>query len=177
MAQWNKLWKNLWNSGKKYKYAALILLLGLFLLLLPSGKEKQETIPVEAEPHLQDSSYAAQTETALREILSQIRGAGQVEVMLSLRRGSLTHYQLDTQRSDSKTAEDSQNSLEQKTVILSEGSAYDKAAISAVEYPQFLGALIVCEGADQASVRLALVEAVSSLTGLSSDQITVVKMK
>jgi len=39
------------------------------------------------------------------------------------------------------------------------------------------GALVVCDGAERASVRLAVTQAVSSLTGLGSNKIAVVKMK
>lgn len=157
---------------KKYKYAAAVLLLGLALMLLP-GKSSEEVQSPPSEASCDDSSYAQTVEQQLKEILQKISGAGQVEVMLTLRKGSATEYQSDVQSSQSGE----QSSEERKTVILSEGSAYDKAAICAVEYPQFQGALIVCQGAEQASVKLNLVQAVSALTGLSSDQITVVKMK
>ena len=46
-----------------------------------------------------------------------------------------------------------------------------------VNPPTYLGAVIVCQGADSASVRLAIVSAVCSVTGLSTDKITVLKMK
>ena len=42
-------------------------------------------------------------------------------------------------------------------------------------YPTYRGALVVCQGGDRADVRLAVIEAVSVLTGLSSDRITVAK--
>ena len=45
------------------------------------------------------------------------------------------------------------------------------------KYPVYKGAVVVCEGADHASVKLNIVQAVSSLTGLGSDKITVLKMK
>ena len=41
--------------------------------------------------------------------------------------------------------------------------------------PTYRGALVVCQGGDRADVRLAVIEAVSVLTGLSSDRITVAK--
>ncbi len=41
--------------------------------------------------------------------------------------------------------------------------------------PTYRGALVVCQGGDRADVRLAVTEAVSVLTGLSSDRITVAK--
>ena len=178
MAHLNDLGGKLAKMLKKYKYAALVLLLGIALLLLPSGKNKkevQESKTVSAE--LDDDGYAALTEQRLTQMLSQIDGAGRVEVMLTLRTGSRTRYQTDTQLSESTAEDGTQKSEERKTVILSEGSAYDKAAVAAVDYPLFQGALILSEGADSASVKLALIQAVSALTGLGSDQITVVKMK
>ena len=42
-------------------------------------------------------------------------------------------------------------------------------------YPEFRGALIVCEGAGIPAVKLAVIESVSVLTGLGSDKISVVK--
>ena len=42
-------------------------------------------------------------------------------------------------------------------------------------YPTYRGALVVCQGGDQAAVRLAVTEAVTALTGLSADRVTVAK--
>lgn len=173
MEHLNKFPQKLLTVLKKYKYAALVLLLGVLLLLLPFGKEKKEEPMTASEEALSDSDYAQQMEARLEGMLTQIDGAGRVKVMLTLQSGSRTEYQTDTQITDGGT----QRNEEHKTVILSEGSAYDKAAVSAVRYPRFQGALIITEGALQPSVRLNLMNAVAALTGLSSDQITVVKMK
>ncbi len=173
MERVNELPKKILAGLKKYKYAVLVLLLGIALMLLPFGK-KEETTETEVQVEtLSDEAYAQTLEQRLEDMLCQVSGAGQVRVMLTLQTGSRTEYQTDTQISDSET----QSQEERKTVILSEGSAYDKAAVSAVQYPRFQGALILCQGADQSTVRLSLVNAVAALTGLSSGQITVIKMK
>ena len=173
MERVNELPKKILAGLKKYKYAVLILLLGIALMLLPFGK-KEETTETEVQVEtLSDEAYAQTLEQRLEDMLCQVSGAGQVRVMLTMQTGSRTEYQTDTQISDSET----QSQEERKTVILSEGSAYDKAAVSAVQYPRFQGALILCQGADQSTVRLSLVNAVAALTGLSSGQITVIKMK
>ena len=173
MERVNELPKKILAALKKYKYAVLVLLLGIALMLLPFGK-KEETTETEVQVEtLSDEAYAQALEQRLEDMLCQVSGAGQVRVMLTLQTGSRTEYQTDTQISDSET----QSQEERKTVILSEGSAYDKAAVSAVQYPRFQGALILCQGADQSTVRLSLVNAVAALTGLSSGQITVIKMK
>lgn len=178
MGSLSELTGKLGKGLKKYKYAVLVLLLGVALLLLPGRKatQTQETAATQSTAQ-DDDAYAAMMEQRLTDMLSKIDGAGRVEVMLTLRTGSRTRFQTDTQTSEDTGAEETRRSEERKTVILSEGSAYDKAAVSAVDYPLFQGALIVSEGADTASVRLALTQAVAALTGLSSDQITVVKMK
>jgi stage III sporulation protein AG len=43
--------------------------------------------------------------------------------------------------------------------------------------PKYQGAIIVCQGAEKATVRLQVVEAVVNVTGLTADKITVLKMK
>lgn len=173
MERVNKLSKTILAGLKKYKYAVLVLLLGIALMLLPFGKKEEAPEAEVQEDTLTDEAYAQALEQRLEDMLCQVSGAGQVRVMLTLQTGSRTEYQTDTQISDSET----QSQEERKTVILSEGSAYDKAAVSAVQYPRFQGALILCQGADQSTVRLSLVNAVAALTGLSSGQITVIKMK
>lgn len=162
---------------QKYKYAALILLLGLALLLIPSKKKTTTQTAAARMETTDEAEYLSATEARLAQMLSQIDGAGRVSVMLTLQYGKRTEYQLDSSTSREERDGETAYSQEQKTVILSEGSAYDKAAVSAVRFPQFQGALVISQGADSAQVRLALTNAVSGVTGLRADQITVVKMK
>ncbi|MBQ7872135.1 MAG: stage III sporulation protein AG [Oscillospiraceae bacterium] len=174
----NKILSQITGTVKKYKYVALVLVIGLALLLLPlGGGEEAAEVVTEPAARESDADYAARMEARLTEMLAQIEGAGEVQVMLTLAGSGTTTYQTDLQRSSSTDENSTQTSEERKTVILSTGSAYDEAAVSAVTYPQFQGALIVCQGAGSAAVRYALLQAVSALTGLSADRITVVKMK
>lgn len=174
MKYWNNYADKVLKGLKKYKYALLILLLGIAFLLIPDGSEEA---PVQDEVKANDESYAQQMEERLTQALAQIDGVGKVQVVLTLHNGSYTHYHTDIQSSYEEANGTVSESEERKTVILSEGSAYDEAAVTTVDYPQFQGALIVCEGGGNAQVKLALIEAVAALTGLSSNKITVVKMK
>lgn len=178
--KWNEWARKIISALKKYKYAALVLVIGLALMLIPFGSEKKQTKQQQtpSEPAAaEQQDYAQEMEARLTKMLLQIDGAGRVSVMLTLQTGAQTQYQTDTKITSEQTNSGTQTSEERKTVILSEGSAYDEAAISSVVYPQFQGALIVSEGADNAAVRWNIVSAVSSLTGLGTDKITVVKMK
>ena len=93
--------------------------------------------------------------------------------MLSLRTGAETVYQTDTKRSSGESGD----TQETTTVLCTQSGSSKTPLVKKTEYPVYQGAVVVCAGADSAQVRLAIVEAVSSLTGLGSDKITVVKMK
>ena len=84
--------------------------------------------------------------------------------MLTLADGGEAVYQVD------ETVRD--GGREEQTVLA------DKAPVLVqTRQPRFQGAVVVCEGADRAAVKLAVTEAVASLTGLGSGKIAVVKMK
>lgn len=177
MADWKELPRKLGALLKKYKYAALVFVIGVAILLLPIGKSETKTEAAQTPQERSDDAYVSELESKLSALLSQMQGAGSVQVMLTLESGSRTEYQTDTQITSDTGGSENRSSEERKTVILSEGSAYDKAAVSAVRYPRFQGAVIVSEGADLPTVRLDLVRAVAALTGLNSSQITVIKLK
>ena len=181
--RWKLDWKDrlskLGPTLQKLKYPALVLLLGLGLLLLP-GKTKQqaepESAPTEAAAIPDDEQFRLSTQREMERILSQIDGAGRVSVMLTLRSGASVQYQTDFENS-SQTGDGVSTTAKQTTVILQKQGAYDEAAVVKTEYPSFHGALIVSEGAENPTVRLALETAAARLLGLGTDKITVVKMK
>ena len=158
----------------RLKYPLLILLLGAALLLLPGKRANPTETPAETAPATDSQE---DWESRLTEILSQVQGAGRVRVMLTQDQGSQVIYQqdreLDTDQDDTgKTRRE-----RTETVILSRGSSNQEAVVSQVVGPKFRGALVVCGGGDDPGVRLAVVQAVCSVTGLGADQVTVLKMK
>ena len=152
----------------KYRYPLVIILVGLVLLTLPSKKQEQTQVTTQQEqleqPNISD---------ALTQILGQIKGVGKVKVMLTVMEGERTLYQSD----EDMTAADTGSSTRKETIILTDSERNQYALISQILAPKYLGAVIVCQGADDPSVKWAIVEAVSKATGLGADRITVLKMK
>ncbi len=150
------------TAGKllKNKYMLLVLLLGLVLILLPTGSSNKKE-PTQDVRDLEVPAFSlAEEENRLKEALAQIRGVGKVKVLLSLK----------------STATRELAESENKAIIVSKGSGNQSAVELRYEYPEYLGAVIICQGAGSARVRLDVTEAVSAFTGLSSDQITVIEM-
>ena len=153
----------------KYKYALIILLVGLVLLWLPGkNTDTAQTQPITPQP-----TQMASKQDALAEILQSIQGAGRVKVLLSTASGEETIYQTD---SDITTATDNQTTRID-TVIVTDSQRNENGLIRQINPPVYLGAVVVCDGADNATVRLAITQAVAKITGLGADAICVLKMK
>lgn len=154
----------------KYKYAALILLVGMFLLWMPVKNEKP------AQSQYVNNSTTEQDrnrEEDLAEILQSIQGAGRVKVLLSVLEGEETVYQTDSDVSDSGD----NNTERTDTVIITDSQRQENGLVRKINPPVYLGAVVVCDGADNATVRLAVTQAVAKITGLGTDAICVLKMK
>lgn len=148
---------------KRYRFVVLILLAGLLLMTLPQRQESNPlTAPVET---VTEESLEAE----LAWILSRIRGAGKVEVLLTENAGAETLYQTDINEGNDTLRED--------TVVVSDSQRDEKGLIRQIIPPRYLGAVIVCQGGDNPGVKLQILDAVTKATGLKSNQISVLKMK
>ena len=152
----------------KYRYVALIVVIGIVLMLIPtrSTQKQEQNLPQQTD------KTAVDIGSQLAQILSHVHGAGRVEVLLTVASGETTVYQTDADVSNAENG-----SSRQDTVIITDSNRGQSGLIQRVDPPVYLGAVIVCQGADSASVRLSIVEAVSKATGLGADKISVLKMK
>ena len=152
----------------RYRYILLVIAFGILLMQIPVSAKPESWTEASSVPKVEERSLSEE----LADILSQISGVGRVRVMLTEAAGAETVYQTDEDRSVS--AESSTIRLE--TVIISSGNS-DAGLIKTVTPPTYLGAIIVCQGGDNPSVRLSVAQAVSAVTGIGMDRITVLKMK
>ena len=166
--------QKIWN---KYKYAALVALIGAGLLLWPGlGEPEADSHPRSPSAQTAQGSWDLQTiQTEMEEILAAMDGVGQVKVMLTVDSDGERQLAQDTQLSYSgDTAAPEDYSRKSETVRL-DGSGGDEAVVVRRTYPTFRGALVVCQGGGSAEVRLAVTGAVAALTGLPTDRVTVAK--
>lgn len=154
---------------KKYRFVILVILAGVVLMLLPThSSDKKEP---RSEPSERETFSLEREEARMEEVLGRIEGAGRLQLMLTLQSGS----QLQLAEDSDLTAAADEQRTERSTVTLSRGSGVEDIVVTQQIYPVYQGAVVVCQGADNAAVRLALTEAVCALTGLSSDKVSIVK--
>ena len=179
--KWEIPWKKWWNKVpglvQRYKYVLAVILAGMVLLLWPAGEKAPENEPISvvtARTAEEDFSVAA-LEEKLSQALSKVRGAGEVSVVLTVQGGS---RRVLAQNEKSTRSADGGSEIQSTTVVVSGGSGAGEGPVLVQQlYPKFQGALVVCSDAESASVRLKLMEAVSALTGLGADKITICQGK
>ena len=126
-----------------------------------------------------------QNEEKLANILSNIEGVGKVKVLLTYSQTStyVPIYNENLKESNttetdsaggSRTVEESDS---QKEVIYKEdGNGNREPVTQSIIRPKIEGAIITAEGANNADVKTAIVQAVEAATGLATHKIQVFKM-
>ena len=162
--------KRISEGVAKYKYVCIVLLAGIVLMLIPSksAQEMDAQVHKTAQEPLQMS-----TEERLEEVLSHVKGAGKVEVMLSVEQGERTIYQTDSSYSQGQNSTDTKT----QTILITDSSRNEAGLVYQKNPPIYLGAIVLIQGADDPVVKLAVVEAVSDVTGLGADKISILKMQ
>lgn len=150
---------------RRYQYVILVGLIGVGLLLLPNSKptDHAEAPVIQTEPEIS-------LQTQLELLLGQLAGAGKVKLLLTTAQGERFIYQTDSSAGQN-------GELRLETVIISGADRQESPVLQQTIGPQYQGAVVLCQGAADAAVRLAIVEAVSKATGLGADKICVLKMK
>ena len=161
--------QKLWD---RYKYAALVALIGAVLLLWPSGQEKLSPSPEETETA---EAAAEALEAELETMLSAMEGVGQARVLLTVDSDGERQLAQDTELTYSGATEAPEDYSRRSETVLVDAGSSDEVVVIRQVYPTYRGALVVCQGGDQAAVKLAVTEAVAALTGLTADRITVAK--
>lgn len=139
-------------------------------MLLPTGENHAESA---LQPIAETIPQKEALQEQLSELLSQMEGAGKVQVLLTQATGEKTRYQTND---DNTSAEHTQTNRTD-TVILTDSSRNQVGLVSQVDPPTYLGAVVLCQGAENSAVKLAITQAVSNATGLGYHKITVLKMK
>ncbi len=164
-------------------YGGLILLgAAIFFIGSANGGQKAETSAnAQAE---KTARTAEETESRLEEVLSSIRGAGKVQVMITYDTGKelVPAMSTDTQAGTTETTGSDAHSITQNNTESSQpatisGSGGSETIILTEIQPKVRGVIVIAEGAADISVKLRLQNAVQTVLGVKADQIEVFEMK
>lgn len=153
-------------SGEKLRKAALVIGAALILLIFLStlgGTEEEQAPPTETTAQTEQ-----QLEKRLSELLTQIEGAGEITVMLTLDSTAESVYARDTRQSESAGQTDSEAS-----VVLAGGGSAKSAIEERRILPQVRGAAVICSGARDPAVKERVTNTTARVLGIGTSRIYV----
>jgi len=153
------------------KYIAIIFIIGIALVALPKSEapKKKETENVIVD------SYKERTETELEEIISKIKGAGRVSVMVMLSDSGNIFYAVNESVSTEEDQDAKHKSTEKSYVLKNGGSNTEEPLITKQITPEISGVLICASGAKIPEVKNNIINAASALLGIKSHRIEVLE--
>ncbi len=167
--------KKITSSGNRVKLITFIGLLAMLLIFLSEVIPKSSTGKAAAESEQSrdmSGDYVSGMEERLGKLLSEIKGVGRAEIILSVE-GSEEYVYAEELETEANTKDNTQAESYKNKVLVVERSGGDEALVKKVLSPKFNGALVVCEGGYDQAVRERVIKAVSAALDLPTSKICV----
>jgi len=196
MTGWfGKLMDNLRSKkdGRGIENLVIILIIGVIIIIVASSflsngeKPKNSTKENEALALVSGnaSDELREFEKKLEQILSEIKGAGTVKVMVTWNSdGEVVHAYNETEESLVREEQDSsggsgrtdEKRLQKELVFMDSSTGRVPVVVRRIE-PDVKGVVVVADGADSTVVRQDIINAVEALLGIPRHRIQVLKRK
>lgn len=195
LEEWKERLKQTVKDGKiKKEYLVILLLVGIFLLVvpLPGGKKSQSRTGTDGTAGIDsggdtsytEDSYLASMESQLETLLSQMDGAGDVSVMITLKSSAEKVVEKDRKSDEEQVSEEdsaggtrtTQSSAREEATVYGQAEGEEQSPYISKELsPEVEGVVVICPGADDAVVRKNITESVQVLFGIDTHKIRIVK--
>lgn len=157
-------------KDKKNIYVIFILLAMGVIIMASGSLYGKEEVTVQSE---EESEVTAQGNTELSELLSQVKGAGEVKVIVSYSEGSERVIAYNTKEENTTSDNNISHSLDSEAVL----SRNDAPFVLKEIYPKPLGVVVLAQGAEDTRLKAELIKAVMAYFNIDANRIEVLTMK
>ncbi|WP_294101430.1 stage III sporulation protein AG [uncultured Ruminococcus sp.] len=161
----------------KTKLVIAVGILGILLIFLSemfpaNSKTDSKVTPTESTASDDTDSYKEQIEKELKNVLSQVRGVGECEVMVTVEGTTEYVYAENLTKSTDNNGDRTSDRYENE-IVMTDNDGKKEALVRKIIKPQICGVVIVCEGGGDIKVNERVLKAVSTALGISSSKICV----
>jgi len=171
------------KNRKKNVENLVVFLISIVIIILVGGYifKEDETVQTVGENSNSNFFDSETFEKKLANILSKIKGAGSVDVMISYQAGVETVPLLDTKDRSTVTQETGgdtsrvteQNDVETSIIFNQEKNGNKNPYISKTIMPKVEGVIVTCDGGGDVTVKADIISAVQAVTGANVNKIQV----
>ena len=162
------------NQDTKLKICAVALALCMIAVLLTSvGSSQKDNKKTE---DCSDVNHTQQLSEELTELISRIKGAGRVKVMITYDTSDENVYAKDTDEEyESGKTDSSGQRIKSEYIIIKGGDSEEGLKIKNI-LPTVRGVAVVCDGAGDPTIKAQIIGTVSALFDINSTRISVAEM-
>lgn len=169
--------KDFLTKKNRTRFIVILGICGIVLIMLseliPNKNEEEDNVIVSNDPVTEDTyEYKKQIESELSDILGEIRGVGEIQVMVTIE--GTTEY-VYAEELDTDTDKDGEKISEQykNQIVMTEENGKKDALVRKIIKPQISGVVIVCQGGGDVSLNERVLRAASTALNLPSSKICV----
>ncbi len=176
--------KTIINFGAAFLVGIMLIMFSNSLFM--TGIVKKPVPEQNTNPQVKENDYEAKIEKRLSSILSQVDGAGVVNVMVTLKQGKeivvaedSNYERIKTTEKDGEGGDREIDNLKQSgTKIIIKGSGgVDEPLIIKEIVPKIEGVIIVAKGGGNVLVKEQLIRATQTVLGVEPHKVQVLKLK
>ncbi|MBQ3235592.1 MAG: hypothetical protein IJA97_05495 [Clostridia bacterium] len=155
------------KKGKQLKkeYLIIAILLAVIVAIFLSGSN---VLSLFKSAQLAEQNYESILENKLENLLCEVDGVGKVKVMISTDGGTQSVVLKEVSEDYSNGSKSTE-----ETVILVGGKPY----VTKTCNPNIVGVAVVCQGADNLSVKMTITEIITTTLSVNADCVRIIKMK
>lgn len=183
------------GKGKNPRFTRLVLILGIAGMLLiglsecrMGNQSLKSDAPEETQGPISADEYARKLENRLLDVLEQMDGVGKAKVLITMEdTGESVYATQEKETSDNRSSygegggglQSIQTSRtgEQSYLLVENQDGKRQALLVSRSEPKVKGVIVICEGAEQPSVRESVTEAVKTVLHISANRVYVAKGK
>ena len=150
-----------------------VFLFGIFLMFTDKFQlDSNDKQSIENDTEKIKSENCENTEQKLAEILSNVKGVGEVRVMIEYSEGKESIIAENRKSENNSQSENTQNKNESEIAFSNNNPVVLKEI-----YPKVKGVIVVAQGGDNVEIKNQIISAVMSLLDLDANKIEVLTMK
>ncbi len=164
------------NIAAVFVAGVILILFGNSFMKLDNNKPSVAKETLEA-PEASNKNEYEDLEKRMSSIFSKIEGAGEVEVMITLKSGSEIIIAQDEKQSERKGENNSETNVERKATLMESTGGTNTPIVLKENSPEIEGVVIIAQGGDNVVVRNALTKGAQALLNVPAHKVEVFKME
>ncbi len=173
------------SKDRSKVFIVVLAFTGIFMIFLSNFSSRQKSSTVKSlDSKVNSQQYSEQLSHSLENILSNINGAGDSKVLVTLENGAETVYAAE-EKKNKEASEDKENGettrrkesddCEKKYITVRDSEGTEHAlAITEIE-PKIKGVIVVCPGGEEPVVQQRITNAVTTALSIPSNKVCVTK--